>query len=441
METETPDGTINSTQQASIDQLDLITRLGVTPLKRFMVELSYHEDLYGFCSSGYVMLRDGVGLIENGRLTGDEYIEIKFAPAKGLETKTKKLRVYTIGKRKPTGNMTSEFYSLFFCSEELILSEQNKISQSYKGQKVSEIVKDILSNKMKVDTAKINKIENTTGVYDFIIPRLKPLEAISWVSNHARPESTGLVGADMLFFENRYGFNFSSLNTLMQAQPYKTYRYQQNNLGQKVQDLENKLTSIIKYEVVKDVNFLNSTASGLFANRLLLIDPLRKTSQVADFDYDKYTKKLTGLNKNPLPTDVTNRLGKKPNENYDAVYKVRFANLTQVNVPEIKNIDGSVGKDIFLEETLTHRAAQLSLANHTVLKLVVPGDSLLTVGSTLNLQFFTLLIGETRKLDEYYSGKYLITAVRHILQSQGAYQTVLEVAKESTTAPYQIKSK
>jgi hypothetical protein len=35
-------------------------------------------------------------------------------------------------------------------------------------------------------------------------------------------------------------------------------------------------------------------------------------------------------------------------------------------------------------------------------------------------------------LDKFYSGKYLVTAVRHILQSNGVYQTVLEIAKEST---------
>jgi len=37
-----------------------------------------------------------------------------------------------------------------------------------------------------------------------------------------------------------------------------------------------------------------------------------------------------------------------------------------------------------------------------------------------------------REPDKFYSGKYLVTAVRHILQSNGVYQTVLEIAKEST---------
>ena len=33
-------------------------------------------------------------------------------------------------------------------------------------------------------------------------------------------------------------------------------------------------------------------------------------------------------------------------------------------------------------------------------------------------------------LDEQYSGKYLITAVRHIISSQMKYETVLEVVRD-----------
>jgi hypothetical protein len=43
---------------------------------------------------------------------------------------------------------------------------------------------------------------------------------------------------------------------------------------------------------------------------------------------------------------------------------------------------------------------------------------------------------QTRAKDEYFSGKYLVTAVRHIIQTQGVFQTVLELAKESLKSNY-----
>ena len=39
-------------------------------------------------------------------------------------------------------------------------------------------------------------------------------------------------------------------------------------------------------------------------------------------------------------------------------------------------------------------------------------------------------------MDKFYSGKYLVTAVRHIIVPTG-YQTVLELAKDSSAQAYQ----
>jgi hypothetical protein len=50
---------------------------------------------------------------------------------------------------------------------------------------------------------------------------------------------------------------------------------------------------------------------------------------------------------------------------------------------------------------------------------------------------FSLTGGQSKDKDKFYSGKYLVTAVRHILQSQGVYQTVVEIAKDSSLRSYQ----
>ena len=41
-----------------------------------------------------------------------------------------------------------------------------------------------------------------------------------------------------------------------------------------------------------------------------------------------------------------------------------------------------------------------------------------------------------KQLDKFYSGKYLVTAVRHIIQPN-KYQTVLEISKDSVPNNYQ----
>jgi hypothetical protein len=259
---------------------------------------------------------------------------------------------------------------------------------------------------------------------------LKPFEAISWVSTYARPSNTNLIGADMVFFENRYGFNFRSITDMMKQTPYKTYKYQQNNLDPKIKDFNEDSLSVLQYEFVKGANSLEETASGALANKTIVIDPLRRTYQIKEFSYKKYVDE-TGIGKGLIP-ESTNRLGVKSNENYDSVVKVAFGNSTENEIPTIKENQDSVQKDLFVESTLQYRTAQLALANHTVVKLLVPGDPGLTVGSTINFNFYSILNSKNRELDQIYSGRYLVTAVRHILQAQGIYQSVVEIAKESS---------
>ena len=218
-------------QDFSLQKLEFITASGQKfQMKKLMVEMSYYEDIYSFCVSGSITLRDAQGFIELFQLTGSEYININFGKIKGAANDDEQtFHVYKVGKRIAAGNQNSEYYTLYFCSEELYLSEQLKISKSFKGQKISDIITNILTDVLQVSTTKIGTIEPTTGVYSFVIPRFKPLEAISWLSTYARP-TTG-NGSDMLFYENRNGFNFRSLQSIYKDPVYATYKYQQKNLS------------------------------------------------------------------------------------------------------------------------------------------------------------------------------------------------------------------
>ena len=418
-------------QDASIDKLVLNTAAGSIDLKYLMVELSYFEDIYSFVVSGYILVRDGVGLVEKFQLSGKETLELSFGKFSDPTRKTQTFRVYSIPDRNPVA-MTSEFIKLHFCSEELFLSEQTKILKAYGGNMISDIIKDIL-NKIKVPTDKINQIENTTGLYDFNIPTLKPFDAISWLSTYARPAGNDLVGADMLFYETKEGFNFRSLNSLYKQNIHNTYKYEQQNLPSSEASMEDDVVSVLDYEFVRTFDNLNDVSSGAFANRLITIDPLTRSRNVKDFDYSQY--RGNRMNDGTLSNDVQNRLGKKQNQTYEGTLKLMVGNSNQRNTGYISPSAlpaGSIAKDIFAETFVPNRTAQLALANHTVIKIRIPGDPFITAGKTVQFNLLSLFGGKDRTYDEMYSGKYLVSAVRHVVQSQGVFQTVLELVKEST---------
>jgi hypothetical protein len=425
-------------QDYSLESLNFLTGSGQRfDIKKVFVELSYYEDIYSFAVSGYATIVDAQGFIELLQLTGNEFIEISFSKTKNAPNINKQVyRVYKISDRKPVGNMNSESYTLYFCSEELLLSEQTKISKSYKGKKISDVIKNIMTEKLAVDPIKLN-IEETTGVNDFIVPQFKPFEAISWLSTYARPNKSGIKGADMLFFETKDKFNFRSLQSMFLDEIYTTYKYQQKNIDAKIQSFQEETISVLEYEFTKVYDMMNDTSSGTFANRLISIDPMARTSKITDFNYEKYKAQAKTLNPNDPANIMRNRLGLTKNNSYDASFKVATGNAFQQDEPYIKQaVNGGVAKNIAIETYVPNRTAQISLANYTVLKIKIPGDTGITAGRTINFNLLTLKpTAEKKNLDEMYSGKYLVTAVRHIIQPT-VFQTVLEIAKDSTPSKY-----
>jgi hypothetical protein len=426
-------------QDFSLKTLNFLTASGQRiELKKLLVEMSYYEDIYSFAVSGYITLVDAQGFVELMRITGNEFIEINFGKVKNGPNSTDQLyRVYKMGGRKPSGNMNSEVYTLYFCSEELMLSEQTKVGKSFKGAKISDMITNIVTDKLKVPSAKIGKIEETTGIYDFILPKFKPFEAISWLSTYARPKATGTLGADMLFFETKEGFNFRSLQSMFKDDIYATYKYEAKNLDDKTQSFQEKVTTVLSYEISKPYDMLNEINSGTLANRLISIDPLTRKHNVTDFDYSKFKAQAQTLNGNAPLNELTNRLGKTENTSYEGTLKLAFGNSNQQNTPYIKQ-QGGVAKDIFLEAYVPNRTAQISLANYTTLKAAIPGDPGLTAGKTVQFNLLSLKPSTSKKeLDKFYSGKYLVTAVRHVITSSGAYQTIIELCKDSTPNAYE----
>jgi hypothetical protein len=429
------------TQDYSLDKLNFLLASGQKfDLKKLLIELSYYEDLYSFAVSGYLTVQDGQGFIEILQLTGNQFLEIEFGKIKGAPNNIKQtLRVYKIENRKPSGNMNTESYKLYFCSEELILSEQIKISKSVVGNKISDVIKGVLTDfngGLFVNSKKIYSIEETMGIYDFIVPRLKPFEAISWLSNYARPAASNSTDqiADMLFFQNKDGFNFRSLQSMFKEPVYNTYKYQLKNLAYETQSFQEKMSTILNYEFVKTYDMLNDINQGTFANKLISLDPITRTANTTVYNYS--LNKTKKLNPKPITNELENRLKLTQSNSPDASFKVATGNSMQQNSPYIKQIPNAIAQNIAIETYVPNRTAQISLANYTVMKMTIPGDPGISVGRTINVNLFTLKPTTTFKgLDEFYSGKYLVTAVRHIIQPN-VYQTVVEVAKDSSVKSY-----
>ena len=129
---------------------------GTINLMPFLIELNMFEDIYGSTISGEILLQDAFGLVSNYTLNGTEFIQIqlqKTTSDKDYYNRT--FRIYKIGKRVLGDTNLYEVFSLQFCSEEFIISEQYRISKSAKGKEISVIVQDIFNNYLQIGRAHV----------------------------------------------------------------------------------------------------------------------------------------------------------------------------------------------------------------------------------------------------------------------------------------------
>lgn len=436
---------INKPQQYILRECLLVLNDGTTfELKPSIIEISIHEDIFSPSLSGYAMITDSQGFIEKWNISGFCFLQLIISKV-GVDDPNpinKAFRVYKIGERFQRSRQNEE-YPIHFCSEELIMSEQQKIAKSYRNTRISEIIDKILKDELSVNekSRKIN-IEKTKGLTDKIVPNLKPFEAINWLATYAQPESVDGKSADMLFYESLDGFNFKSLQSLMAGKVYDVYNYTPQNV-EKSSDINYNFSSILSYKFINTFDVLKTINGGGYANKIITIDPLLRTSKSVTFDYDEYFNNSKTLNDNSINNGYINRKNVNTSKSYNAVFKLATGNADQRENSSIASATGgefkSITYDIGIETYVPYRTAQLTLLNHTKIEMTVPGDPNLSVGRVIEIglpSFGPQEITKQTKLDDYYAAKYLVTAVRHKFNINGVYQCIVEAVTDSVKSSY-----
>jgi len=433
----------NNTRFATEYQLDtvlLISPRGIHPLNKLQIELNLYEDIMGDTISGQLMLSDAVGIINQFGLNGTEFIRISLRKNSGDNYPlVKNYRITSITNRGVNVNNNYEVYTIDFVSEEFIFAEQYRISKAFKNTKISTIIENILSNYIKVgqkNTKAIN-IENTYGVYDFVLPNKKLFETINWLATYARPEKN--PGADMLFFENSGGYFFNSLQTLYQQPIYRKYYLNPKNISN---DLNQQASNVMEFKILNFFDTLDAVTNGTFANKVITFNILTRKVHNNFFSYKDYFKKSQSLNDYGITNNYQNR-------RYESMHSVLEGSDLEMSALRLasgnsqeklnKFVQSSAGgannvaNDIFIETYLRNRVGQIGLFKNTRIEIAVPGDPSLVVGKTVEFTHFG--VGEDRIADPYLSGKYLITALRHSIKTD-TYITLLELCKDSVASPY-----
>ena len=414
----------------------------IIPLNGLTVSISLFENIFSPTMSGTITLLDANSIVSNLPIIGQEFLSFKIKTASITEEGTSVIdftknpfSVYKIDQRIEGTN--SELITLHFASPEMLRNLRTRVSKSYTN------AIDVIQNSRYINSKKDLFIEETVGVRKIISPNSNPFTFIQKLSSEAISKNNG--SPFFLFYENKEGFNFRSLDSLY-AQPitaeYNTGEfYHQESSGTVVKNVLEEYSRPISHEMVAVNDTVKNVRGGLLASDLITYDIYSKKYERKNFRYFNNFNDYGRLGNSPIY-----------NTNFIDEFDNTVDNFTNANIhlhptsknngsdaqhyvldPTAKNIK-SLYSPNGIENTLLPRQSKFVELNKGVsLNVKVHGSTNISVGQII--QFNKQTVGnanESGDFDPYYTGRYIISNLRHIfdLAPKKEHSIVMSLVKD-----------
>ena len=267
-------------------------------IKQITTNIELTEDIFSGFIHGSLLVYDSQDVRSVLPITGLEKLELSFNTpglpgVNAVRDEGHPYHIYKIeGAQQDKTNPRAQYYQIYFCSKEMYFNSFNRISQAFSGP-VEEGVQKILHSKDGLNSKKRFIFEPTKTNTKYVIPNLKPFDAIKLMGNNATSGSYNNTG--YVFYEATNGFFFRSIESMLAlggsiARPAAfKYNYQITNTSSN--DVENDLLNVIRYEFKRPANVLFNLNEGMIASRMITHDTFNKTISETNFDYlDSYGK-------------------------------------------------------------------------------------------------------------------------------------------------------
>ena len=414
-------------------------------IKLITASIELTENIFDTCMVGKLQVYDSQDVRTILPITGMDKLNLKFSTpgmdgVNFTEDSGKQFHIYKIEHvSQDAGNQRSQGYDIFFTSKEYYFNFMTKVSRAYEGP-IEFAIEDILRNKRYLNSTRSLTYEPTKTNAKYVIPNLRPFEAIKFLSNQTVSKKYNNAG--YVFYETPSGYFFRSLESMYAmngtvGRPHKfEYFYQISNAGNSPED---EMHSIIDYHLGKPVNTLENMDSGMYANKLTVHDAFNKTLKTHTFDYYKsfgdyfhaetesgnktYVKQLTPY----VPFDDTKK---------DIS---QFADSKTMVVTETSKVHNRY-EFTPAKDTLPIITSQRQSLFNNILSLQVHGNSLLGAGDMISFDLPLMRPvgdGEKQQSNPQISGRYLITAIKHTISADtGKYQMALACSKDAVKEGY-----
>ncbi len=184
-----------------------------------IINVQIYEDLFSPFITGSIIVRESLDFANLFPLVGEEIVNLEIAtPSLGKKLKGQ-FFIYKMSDRDTLGDKGVVF-QLHIISRESVIDLNKKISKPFSG-KVSEIATQILNEPtVGLETDKNVIVEPTSNSTKYVSNFWSPVQNLNYLCSNALNRNKSPT---YLFFENREGLNFLSLDTLYTPEILQTF--------------------------------------------------------------------------------------------------------------------------------------------------------------------------------------------------------------------------
>ena len=387
----------------------------------------YYEDILSPCVMGKMYIAASGSIYNTLPIRGGERVDIEIETEGGTIQFTGDTALYVYKVSDLLQEEGREFFTINLCSREALTNETSRVMSKYDKAPINEHVEKILKDVLKTKKYKSENIERTANSYSFIGTIKKPFHIITWLCPKGIPSTGGVTGgstgggggdsggkgiidkksrgtAGYLFYENQDGFNFRSIDTLVNKtksqvsstslEDITTYTYSQVIQA----GTANSDTMIINYFLEKNIDLMRALRTGMYSNETYFYDLFSDTVTRLSYSIGGEVKNKLGK-KFPVPKDFATRPSR-------LLFRQSDRGITDDKPTESNGReDGDMAKSF----------ARYNLLFTQSLNISVPCNINLKVGNIIRIEFPRSDPSQTSyaEVDEEMSGLYIIREVCH----------------------------
>ena len=416
-------------------------------IRQGVVGFVYYENILAPSVTATVVVVNTGGTIrgENGKmqgiynglpLRGGERVIIKIAGNSksndGLDfSKNVTQYFYVASIQNVDVSAEKELFTLHLVSRESITNQTIRVGRKFPtSQTISDSVSDIIKDYLKSD--KFGTIDQTQNKYGFIGNLKKPFSIITWLAsksvayNGPGKDST----AGFLFYETQEGFNFRSIDNLINQDPFEQdYTY---SPGVVKFDDPSKDFKIIKYSIDRNQDLMGKLQRGAYSSERYYINPVSFKPDIRHFKSTDYMGD-DGINnlgdeKISLPTiDDDKSLGDLPTRIFVGMLDVGTVEKTTTD----KGWNDPVERNADPAKTQAQSMMRYNQLMSQIVEITVPLNTNLNAGGVIRCVFPSIDRSKRKSPDVQSSGLYMIRELAHYFDNKGSY-TKLKIVRDSS---------